>query len=165
MAAAIVVPGNTTRGRDGIYRISDECRRAVAEAGELAEELRPRVVVFSGRARGGGRSEAEQMRDAWRGPSIELVVEPTATITAENVSRTLPLLLSRGIDRAVVVCTPLHLPRVRYFFGRIYEPHGIETGYHVARVSPSLHAAVWELAALPVRRVQLRAARAELART
>ena len=39
------------------------------------------------------------MRAAWQGPAVELVVEPTASITAENAARTLPLLLERG-DRA-----------------------------------------------------------------
>jgi hypothetical protein len=34
----------------------------------------------------------------------------------------------------------------------------------VARVAPSPHALVWELVALPVRRAQLRAAVAEVAR-
>ena len=38
------------------------------------------------------------MRAAWRGPDVELVVEPTASITAENAARTLPLLVERGVD-------------------------------------------------------------------
>ena len=39
------------------------------------------------------------MRDAWRGPAVELVVEPTARHTAENAARTLPLLLERDVGR------------------------------------------------------------------
>ena len=39
------------------------------------------------------------MRDAWRGPAVELVVEPSASVTAENAARTLPLLVSRGVER------------------------------------------------------------------
>src|SRR2546421_2409733 len=110
MATAIVVPGNGSLGQDGVYRISGRCRTLVAAAERAAAELSPRVVVFSGWSPDGGPSEAEQMRDAWRGPDVELVVEPTARITAENVSRTLPLLLERQIDRAVVVCAPVHVP-------------------------------------------------------
>ena len=33
------------------------------------------------------------MKAAWRGPDVELVVEPTAAVTAQNAARTLPLLL------------------------------------------------------------------------
>jgi uncharacterized SAM-binding protein YcdF (DUF218 family) len=165
MAVAIVVPGNGSLGRDGVYRISGRCRALVGAAEGAAAELAPRVVVFSGWSPDEGPCEAEQMRDAWQGPDVELVVEPTARITAENASRTLPLLLGRGIDRAVVVCAPLHLPRARFFFRRLYGAYGIETEFRAARVAPSVHAVAWELVALMVRRPQLRAAEAEVARS
>jgi uncharacterized SAM-binding protein YcdF (DUF218 family) len=92
------------------------------------------------------------------------VTEPTATITAENAARTLPLLLDRGVERAVVVCTPSHLARTRFFFGRLYASCGVATRFRVAPVLPSPYAIGWELAALPLCGRQLRAARAELAR-
>jgi len=161
---AIVVPGNGSFEADGAYRITARCRRLVAEAERLAERLAPRAVVFSGWAPNGSVSEAEQMRDAWRGPELELVVEPTATITAENAARTLPLLRERGIERALVVCTPLHLYRARYFFRRLYAAHGIEARFRTAPVAPTLHALTWELVALTARSRQLRAAEAELSR-
>ena len=112
----------------------------------------------------GGLSEAEQMRAAWRGPEVELVVEPTALVTAENASRTLPLLVDRGIRRAVVVCAPLHVFRARFFFTRVYAVHGVEVEFRVARIPPRLRALVWELGAATACRRQLRAARAELTR-
>jgi len=161
---AIVVPGNEVAGRDGVYRISPRCLRLVREAELLAESLPASTVVFSGWSRGGGPSEAEQMRSAWRGPPVDLVVEPTATVTAQNAGRTLPLLVERGIRRVVVVCAPLHLYRTRYFFSRLFEPHGIATEFHVVPVPFSAHALAWELIALPARRLQLRAVRAELTR-
>ena len=159
---AIVVPGQGVLGPDG-YRITDSCLRLVREAEHAAAETGAAVAVFSGWSPTGGASEAEQMRNAWAGPELELVVEPTATVTAQNASRTLPLLLERGVERAVVVCTPLHLRRARYFFSRLYGEAGIATEFRAARVSPTLRAAAWELLAVSVQRAQLRAARAELA--
>jgi uncharacterized SAM-binding protein YcdF (DUF218 family) len=157
---ALVVPGHSRRGR-----ISRTCRRLVAEAERLAEQLRPGVVVFSGWSPGGGIPEAEQMRELWRGPAgLEIVVEPTAATTAQNAARTLPLLLERGIECAVVVSAPLHRHRVRWFFGRLYEAQGIATGFHAPRMAPTPFALAWELGALSVRSRQLRAAEAELAR-
>jgi uncharacterized SAM-binding protein YcdF (DUF218 family) len=164
MPLALVVPGNGVLGLDGVHRISGRCRRLVAEAERLAAELSPRAVVFTGWSPSGGVSEAEQMRDAWRGPSVELVVEPTARTTAENASRTLPLLRERGIDQALVVCAPLHVFRTRFFFRRLFDRFGIATRFHVARVVPTPHALAWELAALSVRKAQLRAAEEELTR-
>jgi uncharacterized SAM-binding protein YcdF (DUF218 family) len=164
MRTAIVVPGNGRFERDGTYRVSRRCLALVREAERLAERLPATAVVFSGWSRGSGVSEAEQMAAAWRGPDVELVVEPTATVTAENAARTLPLLVERGIERAVVVCAPLHLYRTRFFFTRVYALAGIATAFRVARVAPSPHALAWELVALSVRRAQLRAAVAEVAR-
>jgi uncharacterized SAM-binding protein YcdF (DUF218 family) len=161
---AIVVPGNGAFDIDGAYRITARCRRVVAEAERLAARYSPRAVVFSGWSPDGSTSEAEQMCAAWRGPDVELVVEPTATITAENAARTLPLLLERGIEQALVVTTPLHLYRARYFFRRLYTAHGIETRFRVAPVAPSLHMLGWELVAMTARDRQLRAAEAELSR-
>ena len=84
---AVVVPGHHAR---------DRCLHLVREAERVVAEAPVEVVVFSGRSRRGALSEAEQMRAAWRGPDVELIVEPTASVTAENASRTLPLLLERG---------------------------------------------------------------------
>jgi uncharacterized SAM-binding protein YcdF (DUF218 family) len=163
VTTAIVVPGHGRRHRDGAYRIGRRCRRLVTEAERLAARLPADVVVFTGGSRAGGPSEAEQMLGAWRGPEVELVAEPSAAVTAQNASRTLPLLLERGVDRAVVVCAPAHLYRVRFFFSAIYAAAGIETRFHVAPVAPTPNAVAWELGALAFRRAQLRAARAELA--
>src|SRR3954454_15485522 len=160
---AIVVPGNARLDPAGVWSIPRACRRLVVEPERLPERLDPRAVVFSGWSPGGGLSEAEQMRDAWAGPDVELVVEPTATLTSENASRTLPLLLERGIERAVVVCAPLHSVRTRLFFGRVYPRYGIETRFRVVRMRPTARGLAWELAALPFSRGQLRAAEAELA--
>jgi uncharacterized SAM-binding protein YcdF (DUF218 family) len=161
---AIVVPGNARFDLDGAWTITGRCRRLVHEAERLAARHDARAVVFTGFSPGSGASEAEQMRDAWAGPEVELVVEPTATLTAENAARTLPLLVERGINRAVVVCAPLHSFRTRLFFGRVYRRYGIETRVHVVRMPPTARDLTWELGAIPFCRTQLRAAQAEVAR-
>jgi uncharacterized SAM-binding protein YcdF (DUF218 family) len=104
------------------------------------------------------------MRDAWRGPSAELLVEPTARNTAENAARTLPLLLEHAVGHATVVCAPSHLPRTRLLFGRLYRSAGVEVVFRAAPLAPSVRSIAWELGALPFLPVQLRAARAELER-
>jgi uncharacterized SAM-binding protein YcdF (DUF218 family) len=163
-STAIVVLGHGSLGVDGVHRISERSLQLVAEAGRLAERLEPELVVLSGWSSTGGPSEAEQMRDAWPGPEVEVLLEPTARTTAENASRTLPLLLERGITAAIVLCTPVHVVRVRLVFDLLYRRHGISVRYHVVRVRPSLGALAWELVALPLVPVQLLAARSELAR-
>jgi uncharacterized SAM-binding protein YcdF (DUF218 family) len=159
MHTAIVVPGHARRGR-----ISDVCVSLVREAERIASASQVDAVVFSGGSVRGGEPEAEQMRDEWRGPAVELVVEPTAAVTAENAARTLPLLVERGIERAVVVCAPLHLYRARFFFSRLYGARGIATEFHTVAAGRTLRALAWELGAAPAARRQLRSARSELER-
>jgi uncharacterized SAM-binding protein YcdF (DUF218 family) len=159
MSTAIVVPGHARRGR-----ISDVCVSLVREAERIAASSEVVAVVFSGGPVRGGEPEAEQMRGIWRGRDVELVVEPTAAVTAENAGRTLPLLLERGIGRAIVVCAPLHVYRARYFFSRLYGVAGIATEFRTVAAGRTLRALAWELGAAPVVRRQLRAARSELDR-
>jgi uncharacterized SAM-binding protein YcdF (DUF218 family) len=164
VGTAIVVPGHAKRGRDGVYRISATCLGLVREAERIARQTPVDAVIFTGWAPRGGESEAEQMRDAWRGPDVELVVEPTASVTAENASRTVPMLVERRIRRAIVVCARFHVYRTRFFFSRLYAAAGITAELRVAQVPTGVRALAWEIAAAAVCRRQLRAAKAELAR-
>jgi uncharacterized SAM-binding protein YcdF (DUF218 family) len=161
---AIVVPGHGARAPGGVHRITDRCRLLVVHAARLAERLHPAAVVLSGWSSSGGRTEAEQMRDAWPGPDVPLLVETTARSTAENASRTLPLLRAHGIETAVVVCAPLHAPRTWLLFGRVYRRGGVRLRLSIARVRPTPRALAWELAALPLAPFQLLAAQRELHR-
>src|SRR5215210_8637229 len=162
--SALVVLGSSRRDLAGAYGISRACRLVVAHASRLAEGLDPRLVVFSGWAPNGGPSEAEQMQAIWRGPDLEVLLEPTASTTAENAARTLPLLREHGFEQATVVCTPLHLYRARWFFRRLYAAQGIRTSFEVPRLVPTPSALIWELGALTVRSRQLRQAEQELAK-
>jgi uncharacterized SAM-binding protein YcdF (DUF218 family) len=161
---AIVVPGSGHLHRDRTYRIGPACRLLVAEAEQLAESMAPQVVVFSGWSVTGGTSEAEQMRDLWRGPDVELVVEPLARTTVSNATRTRPLLVERGVRTAVVLTTPLHLRRARFVFTQVYDEAGIEAGFQAVPVPRPPRALVRELAARSTCRLQLHAARAAIAR-
>ena len=134
----------------------------VAHAAQLAERHEPQLVVFSGWAPDGGVSEAEQMRALWRDSRGELLLEETASTTAENAARTLPLLRERGLDEVIVVCTPLHLYRTRWFFRRLYGAEGVRTSFESPRILPTPSSFMWELGALTVRARQLRAAEEEL---
>jgi uncharacterized SAM-binding protein YcdF (DUF218 family) len=155
---AIVVPGHSVGGR-----VSARCRRILAVAAELAERRTPRLVVFSGWAAGRGPSEAEQMLDAWPGRrDVELVAEPTARTTAENASRSLPLLRDRGVTQATIVCSSVHAPRARYIFCELFRRFGIDCEVLAARTFPSPSAVAWEVGALTVARRQRRGALAEL---
>jgi hypothetical protein len=136
------VPGSTvTRVRE----------RLVREAERVARAVDAHVVVFS------GASEAGPMRDLWRGPEVELVVEESATTTAENAARTLPLLLERGVREAIVVCAPAHFLRARWIFRRIYGTGKVAVRFRLARIAPTPGAIAWELAASTVARRQVRA--------
>jgi uncharacterized SAM-binding protein YcdF (DUF218 family) len=142
--SAVVVPGST------VTRIRE---RLVREAERVASAVDARVIVFS------GASEAGPMRDLWRGPDVELVVEGSATTTAENAARTLPLLLERDVREAIVVCTPAHFIRARWIFRRIYGADNVAVGFRLARVAPTPGAIAWELGASTVARRQVRAHR------
>lgn len=160
MSWGIVVPGHSRRGAGAV---SARCRRLVEYAAELAATRAPAAVVFSGWAGGRPVSEAEQMLAAWPGRrDVELVLETTAATTAQNASRTLPLLLERGITEATVVCGAAHAARVRYFFGRLYTAAGLHVDVAAAPMFPTPAAIAWELGAVTVRRRQLQAALTEL---
>jgi uncharacterized SAM-binding protein YcdF (DUF218 family) len=138
---AIVVPGSS------LSRIRE---RLVREAERVARAVGAELVVFS------GAGEAGPMRDLWQGPDVELVVEESATTTAENAAHTLPVLLERDIREAIVVCAPAHYVRARWIFRRIYGAHGIAVRFRPARIVPTPGAIVWELGASTVARRQVR---------
>src|SRR6185312_14841719 len=89
---------------------------------------------------------------------VEVVLEPSATITAENMSRSLPHLLARNVRETTIVCCVLHLPRVRYHFGGVYPRHGIRCSYALTAQLPTPPALAWEAAAVLVMRRQRQAA-------
>jgi hypothetical protein len=103
------------------------------------------------------------MLAAWPGRrDVELVAESTARSTAANASRSLPMLVERGIGRATVICAPAHARRARYLFRRVYAAFGVECDVIAAWRVATPAALAWELAALTVAPRQRLAALAEL---
>lgn len=96
------------------------------------------------------------MRSLWHGPDTELVVEETATTTAENAARTLPILVERSVREAIVVCAPAHALRAGWIFRRIYSTRGIRVRIRLARVVPTPAALVYEVGAATIARRQVR---------
>jgi uncharacterized SAM-binding protein YcdF (DUF218 family) len=138
---AIVVPGSS---------LSSVRERLVREAERVARAVGTDTILFS------GAGEAAPMRSIWHGPDAELLVEESATTTAENAALTLPLLLERGIHEAIVICAPAHYVRARWIFRRIYGARGVAVGFRLARVAPTPGAIIWELAASTAAKRQVR---------
>ena len=151
---AVVVPGH-----HGPERLADLVRAAE----RIVVETNADVVVFTGWSPRGGPSEAEQMREAWRGPGVELVVEPTASSpprTRRARSRCCSSAASSAPSSSARRCTCY---RTRFFFSRLYGAHGIESEFRVARVAPRRARSRGSSARCRCCRRQLRAAQAELA--
>ncbi len=132
------------------------CAARLARAAEVATG--DDVVVLSGWARvPHGVSEAELMRTAWRGSAREVVVDPDARTTVENMANALNDVLRVGAREVVVVTSSWHAPRAKAALRWLL----LHTGIRVRSVSPpgrSRRAAVRELALWPLLPFQLWAA-------
>ena len=79
----IVVLGYHEIGDDGSHGISSICRAAVRRAEQIAAEVPPRAVIFTGWTSNGGPAEADQMAEEWKGRrDVALIREPQAVNTA-----------------------------------------------------------------------------------
>jgi Glycosyl transferase family 2/DUF218 domain len=160
---AIVVLGSGV-SENGSYRLSTRCLDCLELAADLAAVRRPRLVVFSGWGRVAGMTEAAQMLERWGGRrDIELAIEPTARITAENMSRSLPILVERGIAEVTVVCGAIHQGRVRTIFGA-YRRYGIRVSFCTVPEKPHPRTVARETIAWALVPRHRRRASAELSR-
>lgn len=147
----IVVLGYHEVGEDGSHGISEICRAGVRRAEALATDPRTQAVIFTGWSFDGGPTEAEQMAAAWTGRrDVALIQEPLATNTAENAVRSFDLVRRLdGASEVTVVCSIRHLPRVRFFFDRLFRGYGYALGYRcVAWPTPSPKLIQAELASI-----------------
>ncbi len=109
MKRVVVVLGYSDGGAGELHPI---CAARLQTAAEIATA--DDVVVLSGWARGRDtRSEAELMASAWRGSSAELVVDPDARTTVENMANALNDVLRVGAREVVVVTSSWHAPRAK----------------------------------------------------
>src|SRR4029079_14518048 len=98
-------------------------------------------------------SEAELMRAAWRGNARELVVDPDARTTVENMANALNDVLRVGAPEVVVVTSSWHAPRAKVALRWLL----LHTGVRVRSASPagrSRRASLREVVLWPLLSVQ-----------
>jgi uncharacterized SAM-binding protein YcdF (DUF218 family) len=154
----VVVLGHREPGISAEHRISQESGARLRRAARFVRSHPVRAVILSGYSATGGLSEAEQMKQTWPESLVPALLEVAGRTTAENASRSLPIVLALGgIGRVVVVSSTWHV-RVPYFFAP-YRRFGLRVGFR----STVLHGN-WarmvreELRGLPHARRQRRAA-------
>ena len=107
----VIVLGYSAGGR-GAGELHPVCAARLERAAEIATA--DDVVVLSGWARiPESNSEAELMSTAWRGAAREVVVDPDARTTVENMANALNDVLRVGAREAVVVTSSWHAPRAK----------------------------------------------------
>jgi glucosamine-6-phosphate deaminase len=111
-----VVLGHREPGISPEHRISSESRARLRHASRLAQNTPIRAVILTGYTSTGGLSEAEQMKTAWNERQAPALLEEAGRDTAENASRSLPILLALGEARRIVVISSAWHIRVPWFF-------------------------------------------------
>lgn len=123
-----VVLGHREPGISAEHRISAESRARLRHAVALARRAPPRAVVLTGYTSTGGLSEAEQMKATWPEDAAPALLEVAGRDTAENASRSLPIVLALGEARHVVVVSSAWHVRVPFFFAP-YRRFGLRVSY------------------------------------
>jgi glucosamine-6-phosphate deaminase len=159
---ALIVLGHREPGISTEHRISDETRARLRRAERACLAEAPRAVILTGYTRTRrGLSEAEQMKAEWTLPEIPTVLEDAGRDTAENASRSLPLIRAMGDVRRVTVVTSAWHIRAPYFFAP-YRTLGLRLSFawtpHGSWPRMLLH----ELHELPVMRDDRRRAMAQM---
>lgn len=159
---ALIVLGHRELGVSAEGRLSDESLARLQTARRRTLTDRPRVVIFTGYSHTvGGRSEAEQMKSAWDQSQVPTLLEVAGRNTAENASRSLPIVRALGAIRRVTVVTSAWHIRAPYFFAP-YRLLGLRLSFRFAWHRTTLGVLAEELAGLPRVRRQRRRALAEM---
>jgi uncharacterized SAM-binding protein YcdF (DUF218 family) len=150
MTRVVVVLGYSDGGTGELHPV---CATRLERAAEIATA--DDVVVLSGWARVvGATSEAELMRAAWRGAAREVVVDPVARTTAENMANALNDVLRVGARDVVVVTSSWHAPRAKAALRWLLRHTGIKVR-SASPVGTSRRAALRELTLWPLLPFQL----------
>ena len=150
MTRVIVVLGYSDGGAGQLHPV---CAARLERAAELSTDAD--VVVLSGWARvPGTHAEADLMRAAWRGAAREVVVDPDARTTAENVANALNDILRVGAREVVVVTSSWHAARAKAALRWLLRHTGI-TVRSVVPPGRSWRAALRELTLWPLLPFQL----------
>ena len=123
-----VVLGHREPSISAEHRISHESLGRLHRAEWIARRRPTLAAVLTGYTSTGGLSEAEQMRAAWHVADVPPLLEVAGRDTAENATRSLPLVLALGDVRRVTVVTSAWHIRAPYHF-RAWRAHGLEVGY------------------------------------
>ena len=123
-----VVLGHREPSISAEHRISHESLGRLHRAEWIARRRPTLAAVLTGYTSTGGLSEAEQMRAAWGSPTCRRCSRSRAADTAENATRSLPLVLALGDARRVTVVTSAWHLRAPYHF-RTWRRHGLEVGF------------------------------------
>ena len=127
----LVVLGHREPGISPEHRISAESRARLRHALALARRTPVRAAVLTGYTSTGGLSEAEQMKATWDEHEAPALLEVAGRNTAENASRSLPLLLALGEARHVIVVSSAWHIRVPWFFAP-YRRFGLRVSYRAS---------------------------------
>jgi uncharacterized SAM-binding protein YcdF (DUF218 family) len=124
----VVVLGYSDGGRGELHPI---CKARLERAAEVTTS--DDVVVLSGWARvPDTHSEAELMRAAWRGSAREVVVDPDARTTVDNMANAMNDVLRVGAGEVLVVTSSWHAPRAKAALRWLLR----STGIKVRAISP-----------------------------
>lgn len=127
-----IVLGHREPGVSAEHRISEHSHVRLRRAEALCFQEDVRAVVLTGYTHTGGLSEAEQMQRTWEIDDVPTLLEVAGRDTAENASRSLPIVLAMGGVRRVVVVTSLWHVRAPFFFAP-YRRHGLAVELRPAR--------------------------------
>lgn len=158
---AVVVLGHREPSISPEHRISSESHARLRRAERECRRDPPRAVILTGHTRSGGLSEAEQMEEQWSLPDVPVLLEDAGRNTAENASRSLPIIRGIGAIRRVTVVTSVWHLRAPYFFAP-YRLFGLRLSF---RLTPhgSWPRMLWhELRNLPALRRERGRAMAEM---
>jgi uncharacterized SAM-binding protein YcdF (DUF218 family) len=123
-----VVLGHREPSISAEHRISHESLGRLHRAEWIARRHPTLAAILTGYTSTGGLSEAEQMRAAWRVADVPPLLEVAGRDTAENATRSLPLVLALGDARRVTVVTSAWHLRAPYHF-RVWQDYGLEVSY------------------------------------
>ena len=157
-----VVLGHREPSISAEHRISHESLGRLHRAEWVARRRPTLAAVLTGYTSTGGLSEAEQMRVAWRVADVPPLLEVAGRDTAENASRSLPLVLALGDPRRVTVVTSAWHIRAPYHF-RAWHDHGLEVHFAVDWRGDWRRMLAHELRGLRTMRAERRRALADMA--
>ena len=127
---ALIVLGHREPSISPEHRISDESRARLQRAERECRRDPPRAVILTGYSKTGGLSEAEQMEAEWSLPDVPVLLEDAGRDTAENASRSLPIIRGIGAIRRVTVVTSAWHLRAPYFFAP-YRVFGLRLSFRL----------------------------------